>query len=163
MPLISPKDPKLYERVIEGVRRYIEQHIIPRLKPVLVILYGSFARGDYTGGSDIDLLIVADNIPTNYWDRWSLAYEVIEGFPTDPHIYTPEEFRTMLIDGRMTPLDALTEGIKIYAEPKYMQEINMLLSETLKRRIKHEGMWITREYLQKLSKRENKSYDSVHM
>ena len=126
---------------------------------MLVILYGSFARGDYTSGSDIDLLIVADNIPTNYWDRWSLAYEVIEGFPTDPHIYTPEEFRTMLIDGRMTPLDALTEGIKIYAEPKYMQEINMLLSETLKRRIKHKGMWVTKEHLQKLSKRENKSDD----
>jgi len=154
MPLISPKDPKLYERVIEGVRRYIEQYIIPRLKPVLVILYGSFARGDYTGGSDIDLLIVADNIPMSYWDRWSLAYEVIEGFPTDPHVYTPEEFRAMLIDGRMTPLDALTEGMKIYAEPKYMQEINLLLSETLKRRIKYKGMWIAKEHLQKLSERE---------
>jgi hypothetical protein len=40
----------------------------------------------------------------------------------------------MLIDGRTAPLDALTEGIKIYAEPKYMQEINMLLSETLKKK-----------------------------
>ena len=40
----------------------------------------------------------------------------------------------MLIDGRTAPLDALTDGIKIYAEPKYMQEINMLLSETLKKK-----------------------------
>jgi len=31
----------------------------------LIILYGSYARGDYTNESDIDLLIIADKIPSD--------------------------------------------------------------------------------------------------
>jgi len=141
----------LYERVIGAVKRYVRQHIIPSLNPLLIIIYGSFARGDYTGGSDIDLLIIAENIPDNYWDRWSLAYEVIEGFPLDPHIYTPEEFMEMVADGRMTALDALTEGITIHANAEYQRKISELLSKTLKRRVKYKGMWMPIQYMQKLS------------
>lgn len=151
MSFISKKDSRKHERIIEAIKHHVEQSIIPKLKPLLVILYGSFARGDYTNGSDIDLLIVAENLPGNYWDRWSLAYDVIEGFPLDPHIYTPNEFKTMLMDGRMTALDALTEGITIYAEQNYRREINELLMEALKRRVKYKGMWIPTHYLPKLA------------
>lgn len=128
----------------------MRQHVIPSLNPLLVILYGSFARGDYTSGSDIDLLIIAKNIPSSYWDRWSLIYEVIEGFPLDPHVYTPEEFRCMVADGRMTALDALTEGIIIHADAEYQREINKLLSRILKKRIKYKGMWMPIQYREKL-------------
>ena len=54
------------KRVIEETRRYVEHVIAPKLKPLLVILYGSFARGDWSEGSDIDLLIVAEDIPKRY-------------------------------------------------------------------------------------------------
>ncbi|MEM2912985.1 MAG: nucleotidyltransferase domain-containing protein [Candidatus Bathyarchaeia archaeon] len=151
MPSLSRKGSRTYERVIEAVKRYVEQHVIPSLKPLLVILYGSFARGDFTDGSDIDLLIIAENIPGNYWDRWSLAYEIVENFPTDPHIYTPDEFRVMLTDGRMTALDALTEGLIIYAEPNYIREVNERLLEVLKRKVKYRGAWIPIQYLPKLA------------
>lgn len=45
MSFFSEKGSGTYERIIEAIRRYVEQHIIPSLKPLFVILYGSFARG----------------------------------------------------------------------------------------------------------------------
>ncbi|MEM2540411.1 MAG: nucleotidyltransferase domain-containing protein [Candidatus Methanomethylicia archaeon] len=150
MSYLGSENSKLHERVIEAVKQYVKQYVIPTLKPLLIILYDSFTRGDYTRGSDIDLLIVSEYIPKNYWDRWSLVYEVIDGLPLDPHIYTPEEFREMIIDGRMTALDALTEGIVIHANTEYQEEINRLLSETLKRRVKYRNMWIPIQYMEKL-------------
>lgn len=72
-------------------------------------------------------------------------------FTTDPHIYTPDEFRVMLTDGRTTALDALTEGVVIYAEPKYLREVNERLLEVLKRKVKYKGAWIPIQHLPKLA------------
>ena len=153
MPIISSKNPKLDEGVIKAVKHHVEQVIKPKLKPHLVILYGSFAKGEQHPGSDVDLLIVAENIPKTYWDRWSLAYDIVENHPLDPHIYTPEEFKDMVKQGRMTALDALTEGIVIHAEPTYRQEVDDILKETLKQRVKYKNMWMPKHYLPKI--REN--------
>ncbi|MCD6409909.1 MAG: nucleotidyltransferase domain-containing protein [Candidatus Verstraetearchaeota archaeon] len=150
MPNLSPEDTRRHERIIEAVKHYTQQNIVPKLKPLLVILYGSTAKGEHTPASDIDLLIVADNLPKNYWDRWSLAYSLVENRPLDPHIYTPQEFKEMIKQGRMTALDALTEGITLHADPKYQQEINKLLKQTLKKRVKIKNMWIPKEILPKL-------------
>lgn len=49
------------KRVIEGVKRYVNTVIVPKPRPTLVVLYGSFARGDWGPGSDVDL-IVAENL-----------------------------------------------------------------------------------------------------
>ncbi|MBS7634943.1 hypothetical protein KEJ34_05555 [Candidatus Bathyarchaeota archaeon] len=47
MPSVSKKGSRTYEGVIEAVKRYVEQRVIPSLKPLLIILYGSFAgRGN---------------------------------------------------------------------------------------------------------------------
>lgn len=80
-----------------------------------------------------------------------MTYEIIEGFPTDPHIYTPDEFRAMLTDGRMTALDALTGGVVIYAEPNYMREVNERFLEVLKMKVKYKGAWIPTRYLPKMA------------
>ena len=121
--------------------------LVPKLKPLLVVLYGSFARGDYTFSSDVDLLVVADDIPDRYGDRWELVFDIVEGFPLDPHVYTPEEFRGMVRDGRMAALDALTEGVVIYAEPRFKREVDCLLREVLRRRVKLDGIWLPIELL----------------
>ena len=145
---------RIPEEVLRAALKYVEEvreRYGDRLK--LAILYGSYARGDYTPSSDVDLLIVAENIPKTYWDRWSLAYDIVENHPLDPHIYTPEEFKDMVKQGRMTALDALTEGIVIHAEPTYRQEVDDILKETLKQRVKYKNMWMPKHYLPKI--REN--------
>ncbi|MBS7611940.1 nucleotidyltransferase domain-containing protein [Candidatus Bathyarchaeota archaeon] len=104
-----------------------------KLKPKLVILYGSFARGDWHRGSDLDLLVVSDDVPLDYRDRWDILYTVIMGFPVEPHVYTTQEFEEMLVHGRMTVLDALTEGVVVYADEKFMEKVDKMLKETMEK------------------------------
>lgn len=58
-----------------------------------VILYGSYARGEETEDSDIDLLMIA---PTNErrFERIVKVYRLLDDFsymPISPIVYTPEE------------------------------------------------------------------------
>jgi len=131
MHQFSEENRKLYEEVVGRLRKLITE-AANNLKPKLVILYGSFVRGDWHRGSDLDILMVSDNVPLDYRDRWDLLYTVITGFPVEPHIYTTQEFEEMLTHGRMTALDALTEGLTLYADEKFMKKMNKMLKETMK-------------------------------
>ncbi len=122
----------MYEEVI-GRLREIVREVEGRLEPKLVILYGSFVRGDWHEGSDLDLLVVSDRVPPSHRDRWDLLYTVIMGFPLEPHLYTTGEFEEMLLHGRMTALDALTEGIILKADEAYEKRIKEMLEETMRR------------------------------
>jgi len=126
------EDRKLYEEVVGKLKNLVLE-AADKLKPKLVILYGSFVKGDWHKGSDLDILMVSDNAPSNYKDRWDLLYTVIMGFPVEPHIYTTQEFEEMLTHGRMTALDALTEGITLYADEKFMKKTDKMLKETMKK------------------------------
>jgi len=84
-------------------------------------------------GSDIDILVVSDNVPPNFKDRGDQFLTVIEGFPVEPHIYTTREFKEMLNHGRMTALDALTEGTILYAQKKYLKRVKRELEQTMKK------------------------------
>lgn len=88
-----------------------------------MILYGSFARGDWKPGSDADLLIVAEDLPPTYGERWSLFSTILMGVPVEPHAYTSEELDELLKHGRMAVADALTEGVILYAEQEYLARI----------------------------------------
>jgi predicted nucleotidyltransferase len=128
---VGEKDHELYEEVLRRLRELLKD-IEEGLEPKLVILYGSFARGDWHEGSDIDLLVVSDKVPPSPKDRWYL-YRVIVGFPLEPHIYTTREFEELLIHGRMTALDALTEGVILRADEEYKEKIDEMLQETMRR------------------------------
>jgi len=132
MHQLDQKDRELYEEVVRKLKELITE-TADKLKPKLVILYGSFVRGDWHKSSDLDVLLVSDNIPPNFKDRWDLLYTVIMGFPIEPHIYTTQEFEEMLTHGRMTTLDALTEGVTIHADNEFMEKTKKILKETMKK------------------------------
>jgi len=64
-----------------------------------VILYGSYARGEETEDSDVDLLVIA---PTGerMIDRMASVSRIIRdlrnGLPISPIVLTPDEFRQKL-------------------------------------------------------------------
>lgn len=70
---------------------------------------------------------------------------MVESFPLDPHTYTPKEFLELLNDGRMTALDALTEGIVIHVEQGFLNEAVKALENALKSRRKVGKAWIPLE------------------
>lgn len=78
----------LTAREIDGLVTRIAAY----LKPVRIMLFGSYAKGTATPASDVDLLVVYDTaLPVDR--RSALVAPFIVGYsvPIDIHIYTPDE------------------------------------------------------------------------
>jgi predicted nucleotidyltransferase len=79
-------------RLGEEQIREIAQRIAERFHPRRIILFGSYARGDASGGSDVDLFVEMET-PRRPPDR-SIEVSAIFGlrsWPLDVVVYTPEE------------------------------------------------------------------------
>ncbi len=81
-----------------------------------VILYGSYARGEATEDSDIDLLVVA---PTEeaFLDRMAAVRAAIRdlrrGLPISPIVLTPEELEAHRQRGSAFVQTMLEEGVEL--------------------------------------------------
>lgn len=79
-----------------------------RIPLVEVVVFGSFATGRQTVGSDIDLLIVYKGVPRD--DVFALAKREIGVPRLEPHVYTEQEAaRLGELIRRMT-----RDGIRLY-------------------------------------------------
>ncbi len=77
---------------IDRLRNILERK---EVKVDRIILFGSFARGNYKESSDIDLIIISDDFaPMNYWERIDFLsgaiYEIFE--PIEAQSFTPSEW-----------------------------------------------------------------------
>ncbi len=71
----------------------ITERIVRRFKPQKVILFGSYARGDATEESDVDLLVVAaTDLPAR--ERFPAIRSALGDFPAAFDVFwkTPEEY-----------------------------------------------------------------------
>jgi predicted nucleotidyltransferase len=110
---MGKKLPKKIERVLAETKAQLCALYPHRLKDV--ILFGSYARGDYTKGSDIDLLLLLDHVEDIGVERelyfpaicdLSLKYDtVVSVIPMDYETYHSK--KTPLI------LNTLKEGKRI--------------------------------------------------
>jgi len=67
-----------------------------KLGEVTAILFGSYARGDFNEWSDVDVLVVARDLPRNPLERLDLVRNCLVRFPrVEPVIVTVEEFVRM--------------------------------------------------------------------
>jgi predicted nucleotidyltransferase len=88
------------------------------LRPEVILLFGSRARGDALSWSDYDVVVVRrTRLP--FLDRLIRVRRRIRhlGRPVQVLVYTPEEFRQIL---RETPFGRLLrqEGIVLYVSPR---------------------------------------------
>lgn len=88
-----------------------------------VILFGSYARGEATESSDVDLLIIAEsNLPR--FKRSRALYKLLRPYPfgMDLLVYTPQEIET----GRQSPVSfvstVLREGKTLYVSGTHFGE-----------------------------------------
>lgn len=106
-----------------------------------VMVFGSWSRRGGGEWSDLDLLIVSDQVKNiNIFDRFKITFEL--GIPrTDVFIYTYEEVESML--NRMNPLilSALTEGIIIRSS----ERIRDLIEYARKRFTRRKRLWIMKD------------------
>ena len=84
-------------RVIDTLRRYANS-LRASLGSVTLILYGSYARGDFNAWSDVDVIIVSGAFEgTRYIHRWRLLPPPPPGLEAlDAVTWTPREAREML-------------------------------------------------------------------
>ncbi|GFO96173.1 hypothetical protein ig2599ANME_0360 [groundwater metagenome] len=73
------------------------------------VLYGSMARGDYNVWSDIDFLVISDQLPENPLKRLELLYSLTDT-PIEVKGYTKNEFLKMIEKRNPIALDSLVEG-----------------------------------------------------
>lgn len=86
------------------------QEIIRELNPRQIILFGSFASGEISEGSDIDIMVIAD-FRLSFLDRIKLLLDLNRfDLPIEPIGYTVEEFGRMRRAGNPFISRALEEG-----------------------------------------------------
>jgi len=79
-----------------------------------VVLYGSFARGDFHADSDVDLLIVKDT-DERFIDRIASALAVTGArIPVEPVVHTQAELETMRARRSGLLADVEREGKVLY-------------------------------------------------
>lgn len=79
-------------QVINSIKRFKES-IKSGLNVKKVILFGSYARGNYTDNSDIDVCIIAEDISNNYLAMLQIAPKVVDiDVRIEPVVFSDKEF-----------------------------------------------------------------------
>ena len=122
----------LPDRFQTPLAAYIED-LDDQLDPVCIVLFGSLAKGTYTHYSDIDLVVVLDNLPAEFHDRWRLLSRLNKSIcPIDAFSYTPTEFEQMLVRGHVTALDSMADGICLHG-PDYFAKMQEVYQDMVRR------------------------------
>jgi len=104
------------------VKRFLNL-IIKKFNLKKIIIFGSFARGDYHKGSDLDLVIVGE-FEERFIDRIGKIIELNDSdLEIEAMVYTEEEFQKMIRERRPFIEQVLEEGIVVYEKKR---SINVL-------------------------------------
>jgi predicted nucleotidyltransferase len=108
MAKVTPAE--LPEEVQETIRKIVEGY-----DPEKIIIFGSYARGDWTEDSDLDLLVVKETderpferigaVSSLCWPR-KLAMDVL--------VKTPEEIETNLQERELFTRTVMREGVVVH-------------------------------------------------
>lgn len=92
------------------VKTWVEDY--PEIEKI--ILFGSYIRGDYFPGSDVDVLIIMTESKKRFLERIPAFYP--SSFPCDIDIfpYTREEIDRLMQDSHGLVHRALSEGRQLY-------------------------------------------------
>ncbi len=71
-------------RKAEDIAKEIKRRAIKILGDCKVYIVGSYARGEHTLSSDLDVLIVSDSIPERYSFEW--YFSVVRRLTEDPRV-----------------------------------------------------------------------------
>lgn len=90
------------------------QRIASGYSPKQIWLYGSFARGDFHQGSDLDLIIIKETT-VRFPDRIEEVLQFCPGsLAVEPLVYTEKEAEAMLAEGNAFLEQVFSAGILVY-------------------------------------------------
>lgn len=102
------------DELLERARGYIAA-LAPRMPVVAAAVVGSVARGDFNVWSDIDVVIVADELPSAFRDRQALLLrDAAPGI--QPIGFDPGEFRAALAKRNRLAQEVFEAGVVLTGE-----------------------------------------------
>jgi len=119
------------ETIASALRRYVQWLCsLASIKVAMVIFFGSYVKGTWRAGSDVDLIVVADGLPRDAVDCYVFLTDTPDTtIDVEPHPYAPEDFLASLRSGNKMPFDALTEGQILYIDPDFKETLLAALGE----------------------------------
>jgi len=93
-----------------------------------IVLTGSLAKGSYTGTSDADILVIADNMPSRVLERYALFAEPSMPIDVEPRVYTTKEFIGKVRRDDRFAVESLKIGIPLHGE-QFFEEIKKSLKK----------------------------------
>ena len=110
----SSKNSIISQKKIRKFLKKLVKKLISNYYISQIILFGSFARGDYHEYSDIDLIIIG-YLDDNFFNRIGKVLDLVPpNIELEPLVYTPEEFEKMKENENPFILNVLEEGIILY-------------------------------------------------
>jgi len=111
------------------------------LKPRLIVLFGSRARGDYTNESDLDVLVVADKIPRDPREAYQLLFN--NEYPlVSPIGMNTNTFIKKLREGSTFLLEVLEDGKIVYSDKEFLQKVIDIFNDVRKNYIRKGKTWV---------------------
>jgi predicted nucleotidyltransferase len=106
--------PPVAETLPQAVKK-----IVSEFKPEKIILFGSYAYGDPTPDSDVDLLVILDTEQPRKERVVAVSLLLYpRPFPLDILVKTPQEVREELDKGNFFTREIVTRGKVLYERPK---------------------------------------------
>ena len=94
--------------------RTVARRIAREFRPHRVILFGSYARGDATADSDVDLLVVLPFEGRGFQKSLEILNRVDPPFPVDLLVRRPEDVARRYGEGDPLIRDAIDHGRLLY-------------------------------------------------
>ncbi len=108
------------QKALEARRRQREEYIATarlyalelqkRVGSLSAVLIGSVARGDFNLWSDLDVVVISDNMPAEPLKRSELLYSVAKPL-VEPKGYTRDEFKKLLGKKNPSAVAVAKEGV----------------------------------------------------
>lgn len=108
---INEKQITIPREEIEAVAHQIAQ----KFNPQKIVLFGSYARGDFHTHSDIDLLVILEKKSEDI--EIEVALSVPHKFPMDILVRSQQELADRLQMGDTFLRDIIEQGITLYERP----------------------------------------------
>jgi len=116
------------QRVIDALRSCVSR-LRESLGSFTMILFGSFARGDFNAWSDVDVLVVLERAPENPLKRLELVEPLYEAIPwVEPIVLSVEELAKFVEKDNPVAVEALSRGVVIVDDLGIVERFSKLLN-----------------------------------
>ncbi|MBM4467008.1 MAG: nucleotidyltransferase domain-containing protein [Chloroflexi bacterium] len=116
---ITPIVPIGCERRVSETLPAAVERIVQELQPEKIILFGSYAYGTPSPGSDVDLLVIMETEASSKERSWAVSRLLIpRPFPVDILVRTPQEIQRALATGDFFIREIIARGRVLYERHK---------------------------------------------